>query len=108
MTVWLAQCLCPDRHAILATAGEAADADAARDLVDHLRRVVEQFTADGLLNPWCGLCHAPSDRWSYELKRTRFSTLTTAEPALAAAEAEQIATGLVLGELGGTADRIKH
>jgi hypothetical protein len=33
--VWIAQCLCPQRHAILTSAGEAADRDEAEDDIEQ-------------------------------------------------------------------------
>jgi len=38
MTVWLAQCLCPQRHCILATAGEGKNA--TEKILAQLRRTI--------------------------------------------------------------------
>lgn len=81
--VWIAQCLCPQRHAILAASGEAEDqASAEETLIKPLRRHVERMIGSGTFNPWCGLCRAPMESWRYEVGRTRFCSMAEAEPAL--------------------------
>jgi hypothetical protein len=90
--VWIAQCLCPQRHCILAGSGIASDAAEAARLVEvPLRRDLERMTGPGGgVNPWCGLCHAKADTWRYELGRTAYRTMAEAVPALLRAEAEQL------------------
>jgi hypothetical protein len=98
--VWVAQCLCPDRHCILAATGVADSAEAASaDIAWPLREAVEKALQAALLNPWCGLCHAPPHEWRYEVGRTRFSTLEEAAPLLQRLEAEQAATRAAFGDL---------
>jgi hypothetical protein len=98
--VWIAQCLCPHRHTILATAGEADGAEAAEEQVAApLREAVEEALQSDVLNPWCGLCRAPAESWRYEVGRTRFRTMEEATPALRRNEAEQAATRQVFGDL---------
>jgi hypothetical protein len=102
--VWIAQCLCPQRHAILAASGEADDREAAEDAVlSPLRDHVEALLTAGTLNPWCGLCKSASPSWTYELGRTRFRSMEEAMPALKRSEAEQALTramGAVIDRVG--------
>ncbi len=98
--VWIAQCLCPQRHCICAIAGEAADvSDAQTALLERLRSEVADLIAGQMLNPWCGLCHAPASEWQYEVRRSRFATMEEAEPALRQLEAEQIVVASLWGDL---------
>jgi hypothetical protein len=102
--VWIAQCLCPRRHAILAAAGEAEDERTASDgLVEPLDRHVASLLASGEFDPWCGICRAPSDQWRIELRRTRFRSMAEAAPELVRLQAEQATTRAVLGGAKGSA-----
>lgn len=97
--VWIAQCLCPQRHAILAAADEADDREAAETIVlSPLRAGLAALMAAGTVNPWCGLCKAASETWSYELDRTRFATMAQAIPELRRCEAGQALTRAIFGE----------
>lgn len=87
--VWIAQCLCPQRHAILAAAKEADDRSEAEALIAQLRTQVTRMIGSGTINPWCGLCQSPIESWLYELDRTRFATMREAMPALRFSEREQ-------------------
>lgn len=88
--VWLAQCLCPHRHAILAAAHVADDEEDAEARVRQpLQAQVEAMLAAGAINPWCGLCQAPVATWRYELTGTAFRSLREAMPALRYSEREQ-------------------
>src|SRR5882672_6857739 len=99
--VWLAQLLCPQRHAILAATDEADDAAAAQAIADELRRNVDAMIGSGAINPWCGICHAAKATWTVELVRTQWATMAQAMPALRAQERENIATGRAIGEIDG-------
>lgn len=106
MTLWITQCLCPQRHAMMATTGEADDIESARRIVETpLRDAIATMLRERRINPWCGLCHAMSDTWRYETARTRFATMAEAKPTLERMQDEQIAIGALVGELLG--DRIK-
>jgi hypothetical protein len=88
--VWLAQCLCPKRHAILAAAAEAEDQPTAQEaIVKPLRERITEMVKSGTINPWCGLCQSPVESWRYELGRTPYRSMQEAEPSLRAAESEQ-------------------
>ena len=98
--VWITQCLCPDRHCIVANAGEAADLAAAEWLVGRpLRAAVGDMLTRNVINPWCGICRAPRSSWRYETRRTRFRTMEEALPVLRASEAEQAVTNAVWGDI---------
>lgn len=99
MTVWIAQCLCPQRHAICAASGEAEDGrDAAESLIKPLRENVSRMIGSGTINPWCGLCHADVETWTYELGRTRFTSMQEAEPELRQNEREQAHVRRLFGD----------
>jgi hypothetical protein len=95
MTVWIAQCLCPDRHCIVAAADEAESRMAAEYILQVLRRQVTDLVKNGTLNPYCGICEAPSAQWHYEVARTRFETLANAMPELRETEAENLVAAAV-------------
>jgi hypothetical protein len=97
--VWIAQCLCPARHAIMATAGEADSEQAASAIEKALREAVAVMLESGEVNPWCGLCRAGVETWRYEVGRTRFATMAEATPALAQSAAEQAALRAAFGDL---------
>jgi hypothetical protein len=98
--VWIAQCLCPARHCVLATAGEAASEAAAKEtIVDPLRAQVAEALKSGVINPWCGLCNARAETWRYDLGRTRFRSMDEAAPELLRIEAEQAATRALWGDI---------
>ena len=99
--VWVAQCLCPQRHAIMAAANEARDRDHAQRLLVELERAIEDWLAKGVINPWCGICHAKQETWRYEVGRTRWETLDEANAALAQTAAENITAGILFGEVLG-------
>jgi hypothetical protein len=99
--VWIAQCLCPQRHAIMAAANEARDRQHAQRLLAELKKTVEEWLAKGVINPWCGICHAEKAMWHYEIGRTRWETMTEANAALAKTAAENITAGILYGEVLG-------
>jgi hypothetical protein len=99
--VWIAQCLCPQRHCILATAGEAQDQDrreAKAKIEGPLHERVAAELAAGVLNPWCDLCRSPATSWTYELGRTRFRTMAQAKPELEKLEHEMSVARALLGD----------
>ena len=97
--VWIVQCLCPHRHCILAAANEVEDVAGATELMDELHGAVDGLVADGTLNPWCGICHAKQDTWTYDIGRTRYTTLTDAAPLLLELEAKQAAVRAAWGDM---------
>lgn len=98
--VWIAQCLCPQRHCILAAAGAAEDArDAEEHIANPLRTRMAGLLKSGAINAWCGLCHSPADSWRYEIGSTRFASMEEAAEALRRSEREQAVTRAVWGDL---------
>ena len=89
--LWLAQYLCPKRHAICAL---AYDRDETKPVEIEARLIA--VTMAGVLNPWCGLCGSrelhiehgklPTDDWD------------EAMVLLKAAEAANLASRQFLGE----------
>ena len=64
MTVWLCQCLCPDRHCIVAAAEEAeTEAEATQTINKALRRQVAEMIETGAIDPACALCGANRATW---------------------------------------------
>ncbi len=88
MRVYLIQCLCPNRHAIMGIAYEAGGPSNER--LAAFKLVVAQLIEEKTINPWCELCH--SRDWHYETGKTRYRTLAEAEIPLRANEAAQAAT----------------
>jgi hypothetical protein len=98
--VWICQCLCPQRHCILASAGEAESKGAAEETIAlPLRTQVAALLKSGEFNPWCGLCNARSETWRYELGRTPFRSMGEAAPALRQTEQDQATTRALWGDL---------
>ena len=98
--VWIARCLCPARHCVLASAGEAENEAAAEATVaGPLRAQVAEVLKSGVINPWCGLCNARAETWRYDIARTRFRSMEEAAPELLQIEAEQAATRALWGDI---------
>ena len=76
--LWIAQLLCPMRHAICALAYDLEETPAA-DIEEKLNMVITERV--GGIDPWCGLCgsrhlhieHAklPSDDWEEMIPRLK-------------------------------------
>jgi len=100
--VLLAQCLCPQRHCILAAAEETDD---AQTLAAQLRDAVTDFLKEPGINPWCGLCGAKADTWRVEVRRSIYKTMAEAEPELRKHEAMQQESAALLKRLGMAFDK---
>lgn len=103
--VWIAQCLCPDRHCILAALGEAdSPEDAETEVAAKLRRQVAELVKQGAINPWCAICGARQPSWRVETGRTRWRTLPEAEadPLFQQLRAANDLTRAVFGDLHRT------
>ena len=100
VSVWLAQCLCPSRHAILAASCEAeTEAEATREAHKPLTEAIALALSLGVINPWCSLCHAKAETWTIELGRTQFATMAEAKPAFEQNEREQAAVRAIFGDM---------
>jgi hypothetical protein len=103
MALWIAQCLCPSRHCIVAATGEVeTEAEAEREVRQPLRRDVVGMLASGAINPWCAICNANRATWRYEVRRTRFATMAEAAPELARLQAGNLAMNLLWGDIHKT------
>jgi len=88
--VYLAQLLCPERHCILAFAGQYDSLEAAQgELQARVQEAFDVAVGRKLFNPWCGICH--SERLHIEVGRTNFRTIEEAMPTLQASALAQIA-----------------
>jgi len=97
--VWIAQCLCPSRHCIMAAADEADNEAAAQAIKSRLRRQVVELLRSETINPWCGICDAKRPTWKYELGRTTFATMNEAAPHLVGLEVENAIVREMFGDL---------
>jgi hypothetical protein len=98
--VWIAQCLCPDRHCIIGEIGLAeSDAEAETNVRAPLRRKVVELLKSGEINPWCAICDANRATWRYEVRRTAFGSVEEAIPKLRETEAKNALTNLIYGDL---------
>jgi len=101
--VWIAQCLCPDRHCICALTDEIDDRDDPAPLAEALAKAladtVRKMLAEKLLNPWCGLCEAPEASWHFEVARTRFDTLEAARASFERTTEDQAMTRAIFGDM---------
>jgi hypothetical protein len=84
-TVYLIQCLCPQRHCIMGVAYEAEAEEAPR--AAELKRKVEELVASGVIDPWCGICK--SRAWHYETRATIYHTLAEAKGPLLESQLQQ-------------------
>jgi hypothetical protein len=90
--VWIAQCLCPQRHCICATAGVAeSQSEAETVILEVLHEKLAALIRCGVFKPWCGLCGATKAAWRYEVGRSVWRTMEEALPTLRENEAEMLA-----------------
>jgi len=111
------QCLCPQRHCILALAfkDEVPDAEAIAYARGAVASVMGETHYDpetlkllGLtfpLNPWCGLCGAKADTWRYEVGVMREQDWDRAVSELRANEQAQQESAALLKAMGLAYDK---
>lgn len=98
--VYLCQCLCPARHAIVAMAGAyLSQANAEAVLIPLATKAVDRAITLGLQNPRCALCGAKRDAWTFEVGRTRWRTMEEAQAPLEEAQREQMAINAIFGDI---------
>jgi hypothetical protein len=85
MSVYMIQCLCPQRHAIVGFAYEADEP--SEEKLAQLQSTVAKMIGQNMIDPWCGICR--SRDWHYEQAKTRFRTMAEAEEPMREAEAMQ-------------------
>jgi hypothetical protein len=99
--VWITQYLCPAHHCIMAAAAEAKDEQEARRLtVRSLRKTVDGAIKAGLVNPRCGICHAPQSAWKMETGRTAFRSMEEAAKPLLDLQAANLRAADLYGTHG--------
>ena len=81
----------------------ASETEAAGAVERPLRVKVAAMIAAGTIDPWCGICRAPSQLWQFEVGYTRFKTMAEAMPALQRSADEQALTRAILGGSAGRA-----
>jgi hypothetical protein len=92
--VYIAQCLCPRRHCILALAYESRAGETGEQAEATAKKLLDIKT---WLDPWCGLCQEKRPRWHVEVKATAWQTMEEARRAgIYAAEAEQQASAAAI------------
>lgn len=100
--VWICQCLCPGRHAIMATAAEAASEAEAENLRSLLRREVVKLLLSGVMRGECALCGANRATWRYEVAATEFATMAEATPHFERLQMESLVTNALWGGIHKT------
>jgi hypothetical protein len=78
--------------------GADNECDAEQKIAALLRKGVDAMLFAAELNPWCGLCRASAESWTYEVGRTRFRTLAEAALELHESQRAQAETAALLGE----------
>lgn len=103
MHVYLTQCVCPQRHALLALAFEAEHDDLAKALcITGMIPRMEGLFARGVINRHCGICGATE--LAFEMARTPFRTIDEAMPNLREIERMNLFTRLELDAKGESHD----
>jgi hypothetical protein len=97
--VWIAQCLCPSRHAILAAAGEANSEAEAQSIRAALLCQTDELISREAINPWCAICGAKLETWTYEVGRTAFKTMAEAMPTLRQEETRNVLANAAFGDI---------
>jgi len=64
------------------------------------RALIVKALESGVIDPWCGICHARDTTWTFEDAGTRFATMDEARPELERLERENAAARAVLGRHG--------
>ena len=113
MRVRVAQCLCPNRHAIMAlvfTSETITDASAIEALRAAVRLALNgEAGVLGLavkkLNAWCGICGKDGGTWLYEIEWSKeFDSLEAAEHAIHELQTAQAVSRALLDHMGVTFD----
>jgi hypothetical protein len=86
--IHIIQCLCPQRHCVLAVAYDPADMNGAEAML-LLKEGIESMIFRGIIDPWCGLCD--SCEFHYEDNATVWASMEEAKPKLEKQQAAQMA-----------------
>jgi hypothetical protein len=90
VSIWLAQLLCPRRHALVAVAYERPHTSREQAEAWTRERMAEQH-----INPWCGLCG--SQQVTFEHAQLPYRTMAEARPHLLAEERRNTRTRALFG-----------
>lgn len=94
MKVYIAELLCPNRHCLMAMAGEFEGENYTR-LEARLQKAMLRAIETNMIKPVCAVCDAPHEVWSIETKITKYGSLADAEPEMRREEREQFAVAMV-------------
>jgi hypothetical protein len=86
--IHITQCLCSNRHAIIAFAWEEPD-QTPESAIDKIKEVISHAVEQKILNPWCAICD--SYDFIYEDGITRFMSMEEAIPHIRDVEEENMA-----------------
>ncbi len=88
MKVYIAQLLCPQRHCVLAVAGEYESDHDAKWLAGELGKRMGALVITGVRKHECGICK--STDLEVDIQATGFATLAEAGAPMAAEKARQL------------------
>jgi hypothetical protein len=111
MRIWIAQCLCPSRHCLMASVSRD-ESSGPEEAMQKVRAGVRAGLSGGdyklgapPMNPWCGLCGATNDTWIFEVRRSKeFATPEAAVAEIADLVQKQVESKRILDELGFSYD----
>lgn len=105
--VKLCQCLCPERHCIMACAAEIKGEITEAQLQKTLSEAIDALIRDKKINSHCGLCGAEKETFTFEVKDTPWESQEEAQPFLAAAELAQLHTAAMQERFPDWKERMK-
>lgn len=89
--VYICQCLCPKRHAIVSYAAELGANDFnAETLSQIVEGIVDEMVHSYMLNPACPLCGAPRKDWKCETAPSIYQTMAEAQGPLREMQEKQL------------------
>jgi hypothetical protein len=94
--IYIIQCLCPQRHAIMAVSYDPEELphDVA---MATFQSSIEEWVRKEVIDPWCGICH--SREWHYEPAKTKYKTMEEAAVELSKIETANRASRRIVDQL---------
>lgn len=94
--IYIIQCLCPQRHAIMAVAYDPEELphDVA---MATFQQQIEEWVSKQVIDPWCGICH--SREWRYERAKSKYKTMDEAGAELSKMETANRASRRIVDQL---------
>lgn len=89
MKVRIIQCLCPNRHCILAVTYATNTGKCIPEFADTFRQSVDKLIAQKQITPTCAICGSASTEFTYEDAPTKFKTMEEARPEMERLEEQQ-------------------